>query len=233
MLTRHPSQDNESIASWNRNSFYANGSKSSTPRSMVLCTLLTPHADQTGRYQHASYYGSSRPQSGAFRSDSYDQPQGRWSQPLAERRRFNRDPESQYGQRQPAPGGAPYSAQMDHRSYETVASGSGASGERPGYVTDPTSSDNSSIERRQSPPKRQQEPTNDYGIGFNQAPEYQPSAFSVNGGGGSQYAYEAGAPAVPRKEASTLAKKPSAQEAQTPRSEKRRSWFRRLGSTTS
>ncbi|CAK7267221.1 hypothetical protein SEPCBS119000_002436 [Sporothrix epigloea] len=49
-----------------------------------------------------------------------------------------------------------YPISSNHRSYETVASGagsSGTSGEPAGYLTDPTSSDNSSIERRQSPSK--------------------------------------------------------------------------------
>lgn len=49
-----------------------------------------------------------------------------------------------------------YPIPNNHRSYETVASGagsSGTSGEPAGYQTDPTSSDNSSIERRQSPSK--------------------------------------------------------------------------------
>ena len=46
------------------------------------------------------------------------------------------------------PGGS-----TNHRSYETVASGSGSNGEPAGYQTDLTSSDNSSIERRQSPGK--------------------------------------------------------------------------------
>ncbi|CAK7565572.1 MAG: hypothetical protein SEPTF4163_003489 [Sporothrix epigloea] len=49
-----------------------------------------------------------------------------------------------------------YPVPSNHRSYETVASGAGSSGasaEPAGYQTDPTSSDNSSIERRQSPSK--------------------------------------------------------------------------------
>jgi hypothetical protein len=74
-----------------------------------------------------------------------------------------------------------YPIPSNHRSYETVtsASGSGSLGEPAGYQTDPTSSDNSSIERVQSIPRRQPEPVNDYGIGFGQSPMYQPSTFSV------------------------------------------------------
>jgi hypothetical protein len=63
------------------------------------------------------------------------------------------------------------------RSYETVTSGSSGA-EGAGYQTDPTSSDNSSIERVQSPPKPVPAP-NDYGIGFSQSPTYQPPAFTV------------------------------------------------------
>lgn len=114
----------------------------------------------------------------------------------------------------------------DHRSYETVASGSGTSGERPGYMTDPTSSDNSSMDRRQSPPKRQPEAVPDYGIGFNQTLEYQPSAFTV-GSGGPQQGYQAhvAGPAVPRKEGSIMRKPIQDPQAGPDKQKKRRSWF--------
>ncbi|KAL1908237.1 hypothetical protein Sste5344_005995 [Sporothrix stenoceras] len=60
------------------------------------------------------------------------------------------------GQNPNVNGNGIYPIPNNHRSYETVASGagsSGTSGEPAGYQTDPTSSDNSSIERRQSPNK--------------------------------------------------------------------------------
>jgi hypothetical protein len=106
-----------------------------------------------------------------------------------------------------------YPIPSNHRSYETVttASGSGSSAEPGGYQTDPTGSDNSSIERVQSVPRRQPEPVgvNDYGIGFGQGPavSYQPPSFTVgvqqnpgnmngNGGGGgtTNYQLSGGAP---------------------------------------
>lgn len=134
--------------------------------------------------------------------------------------------EVQYNQR--PPGGNPYlggNAPGDHRSYETVASGSGISGERPGYMTDPTSSDNSSMDRRQSPPKRQAEPVPDYGIGFSQTAQYQPSAFTI--GGGSQQGYQAdvAGPAVPRKDGSIMRKPIQNSEGGSAKQKKRRSWF--------
>ncbi|EPE06784.1 hypothetical protein F503_03211 [Ophiostoma piceae UAMH 11346] len=64
------------------------------------------------------------------------------------------------------PGGS-----SNHRSYETVASGSGSNGEPAGYQTDLTSSDNSSIERRQSPGKMAMGPGGPGGPGqFNRRP---------------------------------------------------------------
>lgn len=129
------------------------------------------------------------------------------------------NPEPQPNQR-----GIPYSnAPGDHRSYDTVASGSGTSGERPGYITDPTSSDNSSIERQQSPLKRQQVPVNDYGIGFNQSAEYQPSAFTVGRDGQQQ---GGGArPPVPGKDGSILRKPTQDSQAGQEKANKRKSWF--------
>lgn len=179
-----------------------------------------------GRYQHTSYYSDnrpSRPQSAAFRGDNlYDQQnQARWGPP-ADRRRF--PPQEQYPQR--VPGGNPYpsaNAPIDHRSYETVGASSGSSGERQGYMTDPTSSEDSSVERRQSPPKRQPEPVNDYGIGFNQNSEYQPSSFSVGAPGGG-LPYGAGPP-VPNK-AGVIPRKPTqVQRLVEEEPKKRRSWL--------
>ena len=127
----------------------------------------------------------------------------------------------QYPQEHPIPN--------NHRSYETVttASGSGSSAEPAGYQTDPTSSDNSSIERVQTVPRRQPEPSNDYSIGFNQSPTYQTPAFTVsmpnqvlNGvgpGGGGYNTYQmtgapgyanSAAPPVPHKDGGAVLRKP-------------------------
>ncbi|ORY66197.1 uncharacterized protein BCR38DRAFT_174559 [Pseudomassariella vexata] len=73
-----------------------------------------------------------------------------------------------------------YPMPNNHRSYETVASGtgSGSYGEPMGYQTDPTSSENSSLNRQS--PARRQEPMNDYGISFGQSTAaYQPPTFAV------------------------------------------------------
>ena len=128
------------------------------------------------------------------------------------------------------------------RSYETVtsAAASGGSADPAGYHTDPTSSDNSSIERR-SPAKRQ-EPVNDYGIGFTQ------SQYSHNGNLSvglpqsnphplpappqqhqQQQQFPRRLPAVPRKEVgSTLVRRQTAQPRQeAPQPEKRKSWLTR------
>ena len=143
-----------------------------------------------------------------------------------------------------------YPMPSNGRSYETVASGSGSgtSAELAGYQTDPTSSDNSSIERVQSPPKRQPNPANDYGIGFSQSPTYQPPAFTVGvRGPGPKSPIPLGHPAqlqqnamapppVPRKDAggNTIVRKPTAtsvsmqQPQQRPvMPEKRKSWLSR------
>lgn len=147
-------------------------------------------------------------------------------------------PEPQYRARQN--GANVYAGGPNQRSYETVASGSGSSGEQAGYQTDPTSSDNSSIERRMDPARRQPEPVNDYGIGFSQAADYQAPAFSVAGQGAPQYGHVNGgvapppsapavAPAVPKKEGGLL-RKATTQESQAEpdTGDKRKSWFKRL-----
>lgn len=124
------------------------------------------------------------------------------------------------------------------RSYETVTSAA-ASGnsDHAGYQTDPTSSDNSSIERR-SPAKRVEQPPNDYGIGFSQSQAYQNSnAFAVGGpnGGpaarhplpptpGIQQQQQQPPPAIPRKDAPSVLRRQATTE-QNP--EKRKSWFSR------
>lgn len=139
------------------------------------------------------------------------------------------NPESQYGPPRTPGGGSLYPSPGptpgDQRSYDTVASGSGTSGERPGYVTDPTSSENSSINRRQSPQKRQPEPQEDYGIGFAQPSHYQPSTFTVDSNGAPKPG--ATGPPTPSK-AGTMLRKPvsgvtAVQEQE--KQKKRKSWF--------
>jgi len=136
-------------------------------------------------------------------------------------------------------GNGEYAIPANHRSYETVASasGSGSSAAEPaGYQTDPTSSDNSSVERVQVPPKPQP-PTNDYGIGFGPSSTYQPPAFTVGyqpvGSDGRERGYQRGGmsgmpPPVPQKSPNAIARKPTAEVQQRPAApEKRKSWFAR------
>jgi hypothetical protein len=128
-----------------------------------------------------------------------------------------------------------YPMPNNHRSYETVASGSGSGsyGEPAGYQTDPTSSENSSINRR-SPPKRQ-EPVNDYGISFGQSPSYQPP----NLGAPVKDSSNNGGPPVPRKEGGgsllrKASKVGSTSGGERPgMGEKRKSWFTRRFSKNS
>ena len=137
-----------------------------------------------------------------------------------------------------------YPMPINHRSYETVttASGSGSSGDPAGYQTDPTSSDNSSIERVQTVPRRQPEPVNDYGLGFNQSPSFQAPQFTVSvpsasmSGRDTQHYqangapnYSSAAPPVPYKDPKQVLRKPTANYAQQQpaQAEKRKSWFAR------
>ncbi|KAK3906682.1 hypothetical protein C8A05DRAFT_29434 [Staphylotrichum tortipilum] len=228
-----------------------------------------------GRFGHDSYYGSRPPSTmyahregsqqdlrmsgtGQQRDNYYDQQSGYGGYgppPQNGRRGVPRMySEPQYGngyrqQRDPND----YSAPNGHRQYETgaSASGSGSSAEPAGYQTDPTSSDNSSIERVQTIPRRQPEPVNDYGIGFSQGQgqgqqgyQQQAPAFTqnqgMNGSGNGSFSnnYQvsgAPPPQVPRKESTPVLRKPMAagqpqpqqpqQLARPAQPEKRKSWF--------
>jgi hypothetical protein len=138
-----------------------------------------------------------------------------------------------------------YPIPNNHRSYETVASasGSGTSGEPSGYQTDPTSSDNSSVERVQPPPKPQSEAINNYRspvgqpsftVGVRSPPphnNYQANMAQANG-------YPSQAPGAPYNHPrANIIRKPTAQamnpnmmpqqQQRPPMGEKRKSWFAR------
>lgn len=146
------------------------------------------------------------------------------------RNRFSRMQSEPPMNRQMAGGRNVYPVPNNHRSYETVASGSGSGsyGEPAGYQTDLTSSENSSIERR-SPPKRQ-EPMNDYGINFGQDPTYQPPSLGMPA---APHVRDP-APPPPRKDVggsllrkgSRLGGSSTAQESSSS-ADKRKSWFSR------
>lgn len=127
------------------------------------------------------------------------------------------------------------------RSYETVTSAAGSGhSDQNGYQTDPTSSDNSSIDRT-SPGKRT-EPVNDYGIGFNPTQSYQPQ-IPRDGSGRkplpqntqqpSAYPPQQPGPQVPQKQRTIIRRQPSQQSTaqstlQRPEApEKRKSWLSR------
>ncbi|PHH67279.1 hypothetical protein CDD81_3048 [Ophiocordyceps australis] len=162
--------DTESVANWNRRS-----------------SLQPPNQP---RFPQESYYGSRPP---SFRTDmqygpmtpgttrnSYLDAQNTMGaasygrHPRERGSRMHSEPQYQvYGREQNV-----YPMPHKDRSYETVTSAApSGNSDAVGYQTDPTSSDNSSIDRT-SPAKRQ-EPSNDYGIGFSQSQAYQPSNFSV------------------------------------------------------
>lgn len=120
------------------------------------------------------------------------------------------------------------------RSYETVTSAAPSGHSDPaGYQTDPTSSDNSSIDRI-SPAKRA-EPVNDYGIGFSNTRAYEVQNFAIGNQAQNNplpppppphaNAQSAPPPAVPRK-GSVLRRQPTQQDDNN-NTDKRKSWFSR------
>ncbi len=212
-------------------------------------------------YSRNSYYGN-RPQSTMFgheneqsedylsaRQHSYGYPnvvQHPWpTSGYPSRRgqpsRMSSEPQFR-GPRQGQPPNV-YPGTGNQQSRETVASGSGSGGsaEHADYQTDPTS-DNSSIERKQSPPQ----PVNDYGIGFAQS-STQPPAFTVGirspGVAGPSHGNYQGnpranfknVPPVPKKDMGgrgAILRKPTASSMGPPQQrpaalEKRKSWFGR------
>ncbi|KAK8050260.1 hypothetical protein PG994_011990 [Apiospora phragmitis] len=237
--------DSDSVANYNRRSgFYPNSYGATTPR-----------------FPQNSYYGA-RPSSTVHRSESamldprrpamdsgnrdsyfegYDGAYGYGGNGNTNSR--NRVPrnysESQLNGRPTADRNV-YPMPSNHRSYETVATGSGRSGspgEPVGYQTDPTSSENSSIDRRMLP--RQREPVNDYGISFGQAAAYQPPSLSIPASqprtmpDGSN----AAPPPPPKHGGGGLLRKgsknASAQQQRPDMGEKRKSWFSRRFSKNS
>jgi hypothetical protein len=202
------------------------------------------------RFPHESYYGgrpqSLRPEStyhgstnpGAARS-SYFESQGHHSGynnghgPFPGRQRTSRmhsEPHFSHHGRENV-----YPLPHKDRSYETVTSAAGSgNSEAAGYQTDPTSSDNSSIERP-APDKRSEPVINDYGLGFNQQQPYQAPSFSVAVPSGKGKQPLPAIPAdsvpqananVPQKKLSVLKRQPS-QQPSVDTSDKRKSWFSR------
>lgn len=186
-----------------RSSYYGGSMAPSSSRRPTMTAYTRRPDGNSGRFAQDSYYGSRPPSimyanrangsqqdirsGGTGQRDGYDQQSGYGGQgppPQNNRRAWSRmASEPQYGSASRQPSSQDYPIPpLNHRSYETVASAaaSGSSGEPAGYQTDPTSSDNSSIDRVHAIPRRQPEPMNDYGIGFSQSPASPPPAFSIN-----------------------------------------------------
>ncbi|KAK6083761.1 hypothetical protein SCUP234_03620 [Seiridium cupressi] len=251
--------DSDSVANWNRrNSYY--GSKPGRSSRYRDTRTYRMKPDSNGpRFPQESYYGGRsatnlRPDSTMFDPrgsammggardiyfDGFDSGQGPQNGGNGARNRSSRMQTEPYTSTHPAANRNVYPAPNNHRSYETVASGSGSAsyGEPSGYQTDPTSSENSSINRR-SPPKRQ-DPRNDYGISFGQTPGYRPPTL---GQPASQPRTmpdnsQAGPPPPPPKGGGTLLRKgskvsdvPAAQRPEV--GDKRKSWFSRRFSKNS
>ncbi|UNI15166.1 hypothetical protein JDV02_001729 [Purpureocillium takamizusanense] len=234
--------DTESVAAWNRRSSFH-------PQSQPRFPQDSYYGSRPASFRAESSYGAMTP--GANRSSYYDA-QGYGSgysngygRPNARERAQRMHSEGHYqtyGREQQNI----YPMPHKDRSYETVTSAaqSGIS-DAAGYQTDPTSSDNSSIDRTSS--AKRQEPVHDYGIGFSQAPTYQATNLSVGLGGNSgnnhplppapaqqqqqqpQQQQHGGAPAVPRKQ-TVLKRQVSRQESPE---KQRKSWFGRRFSKTS
>ncbi|KAI1131737.1 hypothetical protein F5Y10DRAFT_44499 [Nemania abortiva] len=220
--------DSESVAGWNRRSSYF-GNNGRPPQD-GWHGAGRPNRAESGMYdqRQSAMIGSSR--------DSYYEgfdggPYSNGGAGMGARNRYSRNQSEPYlsGRERNV-----YPIPNNHRSYETVASGSGTGsmGEPTGYQTDPTSSENSSIDRR-SPPKRQ-EPINDYGISFGQSPSYQAPGFGLGQGRVEN------PPPLPRKDHGSILRKPSRAAVSNEKSqerpgmgEKRKSWFMRRFSKNS
>ncbi|KAG6005794.1 hypothetical protein E4U21_007627 [Claviceps maximensis] len=166
----------DSAATWNRRNSYNPLTQPRFPQDSYYGSRPASYrADsqppmQTPGVVRASYYDTHN--TGA---SSYDRTIGN--------RRMSRDrgPKSSSDSHYQVYGREPGVYPMPHkdRSYETVTSAAPSGHSDPaGYQTDPTSSDNSSIDRI-SPAKRN-EPINDYGIGFSQPQGYEVPGFTVS-----------------------------------------------------
>ncbi|EFW99598.1 hypothetical protein CMQ_7966 [Grosmannia clavigera kw1407] len=229
-----PSEAAESVSGGNtrRNSYFNNNTSPRYPQDAYYAPnphslIPATYSQQELRHQRDAYSEQGSGYNGAGHAHNGGGSRPRYNrtatEPQAQQNGYRNGEQNIY----PAVGG--------HRSYETVASGSGASGGEPaGYLTDPTSSDNSSIDRRQSPLKQQHKPGNDYGIGFSQSSAYQPSSFAVGGprpGNGmgaptklsmSQNSDNLAPAPPPMQQGVNVLRKPT-----TPAPDKRKSWFSR------
>lgn len=241
--------ESDSVATWNRRSSYYGSKPGWKPRNPDRHTHRMKSDSNGPRFPHESYYGNRsaanlRPESTMYEPrgpgmmggprDGY--PEGPDAGGYGARNRYSRaQPDPSYSSH-PAVNRNVYPSPNNHRSYETVASGSGSAsyGEPSGYQTDPTSSENSSINNR---PKRQ-EPKNDYGISFGQTPGYKPTAMGQAASQPRTMPENSHGPAPPLKNSGTLLRKgskvsgpPTVQRQDV--GDKRKSWFTRRFSKNS
>ncbi|KFG86508.1 hypothetical protein MANI_109820 [Metarhizium anisopliae] len=232
--------DTDSVANWNRRSSVQTANQPRFPQDSY-------YGGRPVSFRGDSQYGLPTP--ATARNSVYDNPNAGggynnsgYDRGYAGSRHMSRDRSQRvqseshyqmYGREQGV-----YPMPHKDRSYETVTSAAPSGSSDPaGYQTDPTSSDNSSIDRI-SPAKRS-EPVNDYGIGFSQTNAYDVQNFSV----GKQVKNhslpplppptepQAAAPpqSVPRK--GSLLRQKISQSSANP--EKQKSWFSRRFSKNS
>ncbi|KAM0437498.1 hypothetical protein ACHAPT_001861 [Fusarium lateritium] len=202
---------------------------------------------QQSRYPQDSYYGgrpaslrpentnyeSGPPRSSYFDGQAYNNGYG--TGPSRQRMsRLQSEPQYQnYGRDQNI-----YPLPHKDRSYETVTSAAGSgNSDQAGYQTDPTSSDNSSIDRTM--PAKRREPFNEYGSAPNMAQQpSQPRPWPAAGANGNgkqpqgpppQARPAAAQPPPPatQKPKHALLRRTSTQSQRPDGGEKRKSWFAR------
>ncbi|KAF5012221.1 hypothetical protein FDECE_1709 [Fusarium decemcellulare] len=208
------------------------------------------------RFPHDSYYNgrpvSFRPENTQFelgpgRSSYFDGQaynNGYGTGPTRQRMsRLQTDPQYQnYGRDQNI-----YPLPHKDRSYETVTSAAGSgNSDQAGYQTDPTSSDNSSIDRTM--PAKRREPFNEHGSGSNMPQQpYQQRQWLAPGANSNGKQAQAPppsqaqptvtqqTPAAAQKQKNTLLRRTSTQQSQqrTDGADKRKSWFARRFSKNS
>lgn len=221
--------ETDSQANWNRrNSSFTNQSR-------------YPHDSYYGRpasLRPETHYESGPPRSSYFDGQAYNNGYG--TGPSRQRMsRLQSEPQYQnHGRDQNI-----YPLPHKDRSYETVTSAAGSgNSDQAGYQTDPTSSDNSSIDRTM--PAKRREPFNEYGSAPNMAQQpYQPRPWPGSGANGNGKQPQGPAPpqarpaaaqqppAATQKPKHALLRRTSTQQSQQLQrpdtGEKRKSWFAR------
>ncbi|KAF4448587.1 hypothetical protein F53441_8006 [Fusarium austroafricanum] len=229
--------ETDSQANWNRrNSSYTNQPR--FPRENY-------YNDRPASFRPENQYDNGSSRNNYFDGQAYSNGYG--AGPSRQRMsRMQSEPQYQPGHDQNI-----YPLPHKDRSYETVTSAAGSgNSDHAGYQTDPTSSDNSSIDR--TVPAKRREPFNEYAsASYQSQPAYQSRPWPASGmnsdGGQPQVpppshaqpsATQTQAPAPPQKQKNTLLRRTSTQQSaqqpqQTAGGDKRKSWFSRRFSKNS